>query len=141
MTLAVDDLARVRIATEDHAARYYGGPLNLGRDDAARYTAEGHLGKLCDRYRLAAVWRAVAAVIDERPELLTATEVERTARREERARRCEDAAHRAHELFQAGWGGDALAAVAEGEQADPDHRVAGRHTWTDLRKIITKRRN
>src|SRR5690606_2895947 len=74
----------IRHAVEDHAAGWYGevGPFVFGREEAARYTAEGALSGLCDRHGLAAVWRAVAEVIEAHPQWL-----ERRCSREEIAQR------------------------------------------------------
>ncbi len=59
MTFTDVDLARIRVAAEDNAHRYYGGPLNLSRVDAARYITEGHL----KQYPLKETWQQVATLI------------------------------------------------------------------------------
>ena len=134
------DLIRVRIATEDNAGRYFGGPLGLSQSDAARYTSEGHLSKLCDRYGLATVWRAVAEVIEARPELLTDSEEVRQQRARDRAAACEAANVSAGDAYKAGNYPAALAALDEGDRADPDHRVNGRHSWASLRELVHTKR-
>src|SRR5205823_366127 len=76
--------AQIRNAVADYAAGYYGGPLGLGRDSAARYTAEGHLRALVDRHGLGAVWQAVAAVIEAEPGVLDRSVRERDELRAQR---------------------------------------------------------
>jgi hypothetical protein len=120
------------------AATYYRGPLGFSRDDAARYTSEGPLGKLCDQYSLKVVWREVAAVIDARPDLLTTTKQDRQNRKVDRARRCEEFARQANQMVCAGDRVGAYTALGEGERVDPDHWVAGRYSWSDLRRIVAK---
>lgn len=134
------DRERVRVAAEDHAGRYYGGPMRLGRDSAARYTAEGHLRGLCDQYTLGEVWRAVAEVIDARPALLTDTDQVRAARKAERAARCDQAADAAYQAWNAGDADRALRELDRGELIDPDHRISRWYSWEDLRKVVRKGR-
>lgn len=131
------DLARVRIAVEDHAADYYGGPWNFGRSDAARYTAEGHLGRLCDQHGLKVVWQAVAAVIDERPELLTAGKEQRHARELGREGDCRRRAQQALDAYRAGCHAAALAEIDAGELVDPDYTSAG-WSWDRMRQQVVE---
>lgn len=132
MTFAELDLARIRNATEDNAHRYYGGPLSLGKDDAARYVAEGHL----KQYPLAETWREVAALLDARPEILTLTAAEVEQRRTNRANLCEEYAHNAHRHLVTGWVDDAHGLIDDGELLDPDHRVLGRYSWQQIRDAV-----
>jgi hypothetical protein len=126
------DHARIRVAVEDHAHRYYGGPLHLGRSDAARYVTEGHLGQ----HPLKETWQAVAELIEARPEVLTWTAADVAERRQVRAEQCEALAHEAHDHMVAGRTPEAEAAVGRGEVLDPDHRVLGRYSWTQIRKAL-----
>lgn len=131
------DQARIRNAVAEHAAGYHGGPLQLSQDDAARYVSEGHLGPLVSRHGLNAVWEAVAAEIARNPDSLVDN---RKARSAEIRAKSEATAVRALEHFKAGELDEALAALAEGEAADPDFRSAGRgHTWSSMRDAIQRK--
>lgn len=126
------DLARVRIAVEDHAAAYYGGPMHLGRADAVRYVTEAYLKTLPWK----AAWRAVEAEVDARPEVLTWTEMQRAENKIARAEACNAADTRIIERFDAGDIDGALAVIDEAELINPDYRVNGWHTWGRLRDLI-----
>lgn len=132
------DLRRVELAAEDHLADWYGprGLFTFGRDDAIRYTAEGPLGVLCDRYGLPAVWQAVEAVVDRRPDLLTAAEEQRRGRADARRAACEEAVTQAKAAVRAGDFTAALAALDRGAATDPDHRVDGFRTWEEIRDRV-----
>lgn len=130
------DQIRVRIATEDHAATYHGGPLGLGPADAARYVSEGHLANLCDRHGLGDVWRAVAAVLEANPQLLTDSRQTRQMRARRRAAACEGKAMQAYQLVRDRQYSRALAALSDAEQIDPDHLVDGLRSWDSLRQIV-----
>jgi preprotein translocase subunit YajC len=132
------DQARIRNAVAEHAAGYYGGPLNLGRDDAARYVSEGHLGPLVSRHGLNDVWEAVAAEIERNPDALTPDRAGRSRAIRERA---DDASTRALAHFKAGELDQALAAIAEGEAADPDFRTARGVSWSSMREAIDRKRS
>lgn len=129
--------ALIRQAVEDYAGRYYGGPFGLGRDDAARYVAEGHLGDLCDRHGLGHVWQAVAAHIDQRPQVLDQAfpEQELRQRQAERAARAGELSRQAARAFKAGDLARALALIDQGEQTCPGYR-AGLRSWDDLRARV-----
>lgn len=128
--------AQIRQAAEDHAGRYVGGPLGLGREDAARYVAEGHLGGLCDRHGLAAVWQAVADFIDQHPRVLERlSDAELGQRQAARSARAAELSRQAAAAFRAGDADRALALIDEGEQACPGYR-AGLRSWDDLRARV-----
>lgn len=129
--------AQIRQAAEDHAGRYFGGPLGLGRDDAARYVAEGHLGDVCDRHGLAAVWQAVADLIDQHPRVLDRrlSDAELGQRQADRSARAAELSRQAAAAFRAGQIARALALIDEGEQACPGYR-AGLRSWDDLRARV-----
>ena len=129
--------AQIRQAAEDHAGRYFGGPLGLGRDDAARYVAEGHLGDVCGRHGLAAVWKAVADFIDQHPQVLDRrlSDVEISQRQADRSARAAELSRQAAAAFRAGDADRALALIDEGEQTCPGYR-AGLRSWDDLRARV-----
>ncbi len=140
------DHARIRDAVADHAARYVGGPLGLGRDAAARYVSEGQLQNLVTRHGFGVVRDAVAAVIDADPAVLQRSEATRTRERDEREAHAERLATRAREALEHRNVDRALDLVRQAELIDPDHRC-GRsdrnmfgYTWDDIRKSITKLR-
>lgn len=117
------DRARVRLAVEDYAGRYHGGPLGLGREDTIRYLVEGHLAALEGRYGTQAVWDAVAEVLLEHPEALEQqwTEAELTARQRARAARADELVAEAGRALKAGDRERALALVDEAALTAPDH--------------------
>lgn len=78
------ELLEIGYATEDHAARYFGGPMCLGVEDSARYVTEGHLGHLAELYGFGRVWDAVADFIAGNPEVLGRNERQRADRQVER---------------------------------------------------------
>jgi hypothetical protein len=133
------ELVMIRHAVEDHAAGWYGqvGPFTFGREQAARYTSEGPLSGLCDRHGLPAVWRAVAEVIEENPQVLEhrLSDEERAQRQQQRAEHAGRLADEAAAAFQAGDQPRALELIDQAELADPTHRPAHR-TFDDLRGII-----
>ncbi|SUD49530.1 Uncharacterised protein [Nocardia otitidiscaviarum] len=92
----------IRYAAEDHAAHYYGTVFGFGRDDAARYTAEGHLRALVSEYGLTPVHRALVEVLTERPELLTRSPAERAAGAQARAAQADAQVQAAGKAFKAG---------------------------------------
>ena len=115
--------AQIRNAVDDYAGQYYGGPMGFGRDDAARYTSEGHLPDLVERHGLSKVWEAVRAEIDERPDVLDRSEDERRRLRNERrdrANRLVD--EEALAAFKAGDYDRAEQLIDEAERLDPDAR-------------------
>jgi len=117
------DQARVRLAVEDYAGRYYGGPLGLGREDTIRYLVEGHLSALERRYGTQAVWDVVAEVLLEHPEALEQqwTEDEVTARQRARAARADELVAEAGKVLKAGDRERALALIDEAALTAPDH--------------------
>ena len=129
--------AQIRQAAEDHAGRYFGGPLGLGRDDAARYVAEGHLGDVCDRHGLAAVWREVSHFIDQHPRVLDQrlSDDELRQRQADRSAQAAELSRQAAAAFRAGDADRALALIDEGEQTCPGYR-AGLRSWDDLRARV-----
>lgn len=126
------DHARIQVATEDNAHRYYGGPLNFGKADAARYVTEGHLKE----YPLAETWREVTALIEARPEMLTWTAAEVQQRQQALADMCEEYAVSAHRHMVTGWTDDAHGLINDGELCNPDHRVLGRYSWQQLHDAV-----
>jgi N12 class adenine-specific DNA methylase len=133
------ELATIRVAVEDHAARYHGGPLKLGRESAARYVSEGHLGALVDRHRLKEVWETVAAHIDSHPELLELGEAERAAAQSARRERASAVDREALTAYKAGDLDRASELIDAAELIDPDFGDQGR-SWTRAREAIEKRR-
>jgi len=129
--------AQIRQAAEDYAGRYFGGPLGLGREDAARYVAEGHLGGLCDRHGLAVVWQAVADHVDRHPQVLDRrlSDAEIRQRQTARAAEARELSRQAARAFRAGQLDRALALIDEGEQVCPEHRAGGR-SWDELRARV-----
>ena len=123
ITFTPADRARVRLAVEDYAGRYHGGPLGLGREDTVRYLVEGHLAALERRYGTQAVWDAVAEVLAEHPEALKQqwTETELAVRQRARAARADELLATAGRALKIGNRERALALVDEAELAAPDH--------------------
>lgn len=78
------ELLEIGYTTEEHAARYFGGPMHFDATDAARYTTEGHLDHLVAAHGLRRVWDAVADFIGVNPEVLERDERQRAARQAER---------------------------------------------------------
>lgn len=136
------ELAAIRHAVEDHAGRFYGqvGPFTFGREQAARYTSEGPLSGLCDRYGLAAVWRAVAEVIEEHPQVLEHrySDQERRQRQQERAAQAQRLADEAAVAFKADDQRRALELLDQAELADPTYRPGWR-SFDELRSIVRSR--
>lgn len=136
---SVVELVMIRHAVEDHAAGWYGevGPFTFGRQQAARYTAEGPLSALCDRHGLAAVWRAVDAVIEAHPEVLERrlSAEERKQRQSQREAEAERLASEAAAAFKAGDLGRALELLDQAELEAPTYRPGWR-SWDDLRAIV-----
>jgi hypothetical protein len=130
------DFPRIRVAVEDNAYRYIGGPFNMGAEAAVRYVCEGHLKD----YPLREVWEHVAAYIDAYPQVLAYTPADVAIAQQERNERCDDLAHEAYEAMNEGDIADALALIDDAERTNPDYRVAGRHTWDDLREAINAKR-
>jgi N12 class adenine-specific DNA methylase len=134
------DRATIEHVIQDHLGRYYGGPLNLSRADAVRYTVEGHLKEMQDKYGRRETWDAVeayvAANVDSRPELLQrlsdAQIAERNAARDEEAKRLNLAAN---DAFKAGDYSAALDLINQAEQAAPDYR-GGAARWARIREVI-----
>ena len=113
------EIAEIGHAADDHAARYYGGPLELCRDDAARYVSEGHLGHLISRHGLGTVWAAVADYLSRNPAVLELTEIARTEARHARIDAAEQARRNAKRNFDAGDFDSSLAMIAAAERLDP----------------------
>ncbi|WP_327009738.1 AAA family ATPase [Dactylosporangium sp. NBC_01737] len=139
--------ADIRTAVADHAGFYFLGPLNPGRESAARYVSEGHLRDLADRYGLAAVWDAVTAVIDADPSVLELTETQRADLRAHRQDRAEQIAAAALAAFKAGDYHLAQELVTRGELLDPQYRPGRTEHrpygigWHQMTEAITHRRN
>lgn len=129
------EAARIRVAVEDHAARYFGGPLGLARDDAARYVSEGHLKSLVDKYGLREVWDGVAAELEARPELLERDEAARAASRAARHERAAATSRDALAAYKTGDVDGALKALDAGELIDPEYRYRG-VSWDRARELI-----
>lgn len=130
------DIPRIIIAIEDNAYRYFGGPLNLGVDSTIRYVCEGHLKD----YPLREVWGHVAAYVQTHPEVLTHSSNDVADAQQRRAETCESLAHEAYEAMGEGDIADALALIDDAERTNPDHRIAGRHTWDHLREAVNAKR-
>ncbi|GAA4439211.1 hypothetical protein [Phytohabitans houttuyneae] len=138
MTFTPPELAMIRHAVQDYAGRWYGqvGAMTFGRDDAARYVSEGHLGMLCDRYTLKQVWRAVAEVINEDPAVLELrlSDAEVEERAAARRAAADEIDQRAAAAFHAGDLAGTLALIDEAELAAPTYR-----NWDDLRRLVRER--
>lgn len=135
--------ATIRYAVQDYAAGWYGQvrPFKFGKEQAIRYTAEGAaLRELCDRHGLKAVWQAVAAVVEQDPQVLERrlSEAERTEQQQRRAAEALRLADEAAAAFQDGDRDRALALIDQAELADPTH-PAGFRSWDELREIIRSR--
>lgn len=138
--------ATIRNAVADHAAQHYGGPFNMGRSDAARYTSEGPLKDLTNKHDLKSVWQAVDHVIGEDPSVLTRSESERAAGKVERTGRAEAKAKEALTAFQGNDLDGASRLLDEGETIDPAHRygaigVAPGRSWDQMRDAVARRRD
>lgn len=136
------ELVTIRHAVEDHAGSWYGqvGPFTFGREQAARYTCEGPLSGLCDRHGLAAVWRVVAEVIEEQPQVLEHrySDQERRQRQQRREAEAERLADEAGVAFKAGDQRRALELLDQAELADPTYRPGWR-SFDELREIVRSR--
>ena len=137
--------AIIRNAVADQAADYFGGPLGLGRDSAARYVSEGPLSELADRHGLGTVWDAVAAVIDADPTVLERDAQTRTATRAEREAHAEQLAETALAEFKQGAWNRASDLIDQAELIDPTYRP-GRsehnpfgYRWDEIRAAIERR--
>jgi hypothetical protein len=138
VTFTPVEQAMIRHAVQDYAGRWYGqvGVFAFGRSDAARYVSEGHLGRLCDRHTLRAVWRAVAAEIDADPSVLETRYTDAHLAEREAARRAaaDEADGRAHAAFAGGDLDATLAAIDDAELAAPTHR-----DWNGIRAFARQR--
>jgi hypothetical protein len=113
------ELLEIGYTADDHAGRYYGGPLGLNADDAARYVTEGHLGHLIARHGFGAVWDAVANHLACNPSVLTLTNTARTEARNGRIASAEQHRKDAKRSFDIGDFDSALALIADAERLDP----------------------
>lgn len=78
------EVLEIGYAAEDHAARYYGGPMRFGVTDAARYVAEGHLHHLIELHGFSRIWDMVAVYLTAHPEVLELSEQQRADRAADR---------------------------------------------------------
>ncbi|MEN3308876.1 MAG: hypothetical protein V7603_5078 [Micromonosporaceae bacterium] len=136
------ELATIRNAVADHAARFYGGPAGFGRDSAARYVSEGQpLSELRDRHGRNAVWEAVAVQIRADESVLTRSEEQRAAGQRERQARIEALMARADTAFEQRDFDLTVRLLDEAQLVDPAHRptLGGTYpyTWAELRKLVT----
>jgi hypothetical protein len=140
MQFSAIEQVKITQAAEDHAAHWYGGPFGFGAYSAARYVAEGHLDDLIRAHGLSAVWHAVADVLAQRPELLTATKAEREDRKQARRQRVQELELTAVDHVRHGDFHAALQVVDAMELADPAYRPRdGLWSLDDLREgILTK---
>ena len=113
------ELLEIGYTADDHAGRYYGGPLGLNANDAARYVTEGHLGHLITRHGFGAVWDAVASHLAGNPSVLTLTNTARTEARKGRIASAEQHRKDAKRSFKVGDFDSALAMIADAERLDP----------------------
>jgi hypothetical protein len=134
--------ALIRNAVADHAGGYYGGPLGLGRDSAARYTSEGHLHELVERHGLDAVWTAVAEAIDADPAILDRGQAQRATERQQREARAEQVAREALAAYKRGEHAEARTLIDQAELVDPTYRPGRgnartyRPSWDEIRRSI-----
>lgn len=133
------DQARIRVTTEDYAAANYGGALGLSKDDAARYVAEGHLKSLVDEHGLNDVIDEVRKVIATRPEVLQGIKDGGRAKRAARDAKAAELSTEAVNALKRGDHAGAQRAIDSGEQLHPDYRASGRHSWGDMRAVVTKK--
>jgi N12 class adenine-specific DNA methylase/predicted RNA methylase len=139
--------AQIRNAVADHAAGYYGGPLGLGRDSAARYTSEGHLKDLVARHGLGPVWEAVAAVIAADPGVLERSQRQRTDDTVARQARAEDLAAQALVAFKDRDLDQAQRLAEAGQLVDPLYRPGRSErrldgwSWSQIHEAIAHRRD
>lgn len=140
------DRMRVQIAVEDHGPTYFASPLIGGnRDDVVRYVADSNLDDIQATYGRRATWDAVAAVVKGNPDLLTRTEDERQAVRDERRAEAQRLSSQAAAAMRDGDFDGALSLIDDGEATDPDFRTGtglriGR-SWPELRAIVARRRD
>lgn len=131
------DLARIRAALAEHGGGYYGGPLAMGKGDAARYTTEGHLKDLTAKYGHDAVQQAVAAEIARNPGVLDLKpgSPEHKAMLADRLAASQAASKRALAAVKAGDHDEAQRIIDQAELADPNYREGG-FSWGDMRKYV-----
>jgi N12 class adenine-specific DNA methylase len=141
------EAAVIRDTVADHASENYGGPFRFGEDDAARYTAEGHLHDLTAQHGFGAVWDAVAAVIAADKSVLYRSQADRDRLRAEREAHAEQLARDALAAFKRTDYDEALALVGQAELIDPLYRPSRTErrpnglTWDAIRETITSHRD
>jgi hypothetical protein len=127
-------------AVRDWAPNYLGGPLNLDRGSAVRYTSEGHLRDLVQAYGYNAVHDGVAEYLAAHPDLLQheTTQEERTARAGQRDARAQELLRAANDAARgllhepdlqarSQAAAQALELVGQAELASPQFRDYGRY--------------
>ncbi|MEU7802640.1 UvrD-helicase domain-containing protein [Micromonospora arborensis] len=134
------ELAKIRAAVQDHAAKYYGqrGALHFGESDAVRYVSEGYLGDLVRKHGLSDVWDAVAATIAQDRSVLTHDPKILRAALDAAS---ETAGNEIKRLFDAGDHEGALNRLDAAELDNPHYQIAGRRSWDDIRTIIQTQAN
>ncbi|WP_328384361.1 AAA family ATPase (plasmid) [Micromonospora zamorensis] len=136
------ELAKIRAAVQDHAAKYYGqrGALHFGESDAVRYVSEGHLGGLVRKHGLSDVWDAVAATIAQDRAVLTHDPKPVRAALDAAS---EMAGNEIKQLLDAGDHEGALNRLDAAELANPHYQLVGRRSlsWDDIRTIIQTQAN
>jgi hypothetical protein len=138
----LDEVALIVIAhmVADFAPGWYGqrGALSLGRSDAVRYTAEGHVEKRFPDHERQLLWDAVEAAIDAHPEILTGQPVpavELAERQQARQAAAEVFDRLARDAFNEGDYPLAAAMIDAAERENPDSGV-GYRGWDGLRSLI-----
>lgn len=126
---------------DDHAATYYGGPLNMSLSDAVRYTAEAVVERAFPDVDRAALWALVRAELEAHPEILERgrlTDDQRAARAAERAARSQIHDQAALIALRAGDFDGALRSIDAAEMACP--RRPGPYDWDGLRAFVRQAR-
>jgi N12 class adenine-specific DNA methylase len=131
--------AMIHNAVEDHAAQYYGGSMAMSTNDAARYTAEGHLKDMVAEHGLGKVWEAVASVIADDRSVLTRSQEDRSKNKADRDARLAALNQSAGAAATGERWDEAIAGLDEMESIDPTYRPAGL-AIEDLRSRIDKMR-
>lgn len=139
-TLTELETIRIRHLVEDHAAEFFGGPLQLGVHDAIRYTAEAYVEKAFPGVAYETLWAAIRAVLNADITILDRrlTDADRAGNAERRKAAAQPHLNAAHEAYGPDGGGDldaALRHIAAAEREDPTNPA-----WAHARAAIASAR-
>ncbi len=132
---------RIRHLVEDHAATWYGGPLQLGVLDAIRYTAEAHVEKAFPDVAYETLWDAIRAVLNADITILDRrlTDADRHAAACARTFAAQERLGLAGTAFTEHDYSLAAALVDQAEREDPDGRAPnGQSLYTVARDAISE---